>query len=129
MGAHAGFHLAVATVSSLLVLASLWVLPLFPPGWIGRAPRAGLLGGLALLSGGQAVEPLGAASSLATVHDVGVWASAAATTITIFGTIMRTVVMVARHFDRLNPRWVTVGLAVAAIGSVAFVVGGIVLGY
>lgn len=120
MGAHAGFHLIVAGFSALLLFTTLRMLPPIPPGWIGRGPRTILLGGLIQLSGGQAVEAIGAMTSQATIHNIGVGVSAAGTSITPLGAALTLIVLIAVRFDRLGSPWVAVAFAVATLGGVAF---------
>lgn len=129
MGEHAGFHFVAATFSALLLFTSLWKLPAFPTGWIATGPRLVLLGGLALLSGGQTIEGMGALFTSATIHWIGVWTSGAGTAITIPGVALTMIVLVAMRLNKLDSPWVLVAFAVATVSAVAFVVGSLVFGY
>jgi hypothetical protein len=135
--AHAVFHLSVAILGLLLIVAALRKLPPNPAGWIGRGPRVLVLAGLVVLYGGQIVEAIGAfgyrgnvrVSALATIHDVAAVVSPAGMLIVILGAVLTTSVILLARFNKLHSRWTPVVFVGAPVALALFVAGAIIFEY
>jgi hypothetical protein len=136
---HAGLHLAGAVPALVLLLlaARTW------PATTTRAAtisRRLLLAGLAVIGLALVTEALGAfgysesndyepVNGLATLHDVAVPLSPVGVVLVMTGTILSIGVHVATRRGAAQARYLTVVVVLAVAAAVAFVAGGLILGY
>ena len=133
---HAGLHLAGAVPALVLLLlaARTW------PATTTRAAttsRRVLLAGLAVIGLALVTEALGAfgysqsepVNGLATLHDVAVPLSPVGLVLVMTGTISSVGVHLAARRGAAQSRYLTVAVVLAVASAVAFVAGGMILGY
>lgn len=135
---HAVFHALVGGAALALFALSVWRWPRPLPHRAARQARIVLIVGLAVLGLGQGLEGAGAfgfrgdAESiprLAQLHDIGLIIGTVGLLLAMLGGLLTVVVRVAARYDRLNSKWLKVGMAMAVAGVVLFVIGGLIFGY